>query len=131
MGNIIMSLKEKEQIMVFEQLKRKEISQIVAAQILRISPRWVSEKQKRYLADGMQGVLHKNRGNPSGRAWSKNERNFSIKLFSEDFKDFGPTYGAEKLEELHNIKISKETLRKESRVKSAWPAAEANSYVQI
>ena len=73
----------------------------------------LSEKQKRYLADGMRGVLHKNRGNPSRRAWSKNERDFSIKLFSKDFKDFGPTYGAEKLEELHNIKISKETLRKE------------------
>jgi hypothetical protein len=26
MGNIIMSLKEKEQVVVFEQLKRKEIS---------------------------------------------------------------------------------------------------------
>jgi hypothetical protein len=100
MGNIIMSLKEKEQVMVFDQLKRKEISQSVAAQILNVSPRWISEKQKRYLADGIQGVLHKNRGKPSSRAWNKSEREFSIKLFSGDFKDFGPMYGAEKLEEL-------------------------------
>jgi hypothetical protein len=62
---------EKKQVMVFEQLKRKEISQSVAAQILNVSPRWISEKQKRYLADGIQGVLHKNRGKPSGRTWSK------------------------------------------------------------
>lgn len=122
MGNIIMSLKEKEQVMVFEQLKRKEISQGVGAQILNVSPRWISEKHKRYLADGMQGILHKNRGRPSGRAWSKDERNFSIKLFSGDFKDFGPTYGAEKLEELYNIKISKETLRKELIKEGLWKA---------
>jgi len=34
MENIIMSLKEKEQVMVFKQLKRKEISQDFATQIL-------------------------------------------------------------------------------------------------
>jgi len=33
MEKIIMSLKEKEQVIVFEQLKRKEISQDMAAQM--------------------------------------------------------------------------------------------------
>ncbi len=122
MGNIIMSLKEKEQVMVFEQLKRKEVSQGVAAQILNVSPRWIREKQKRYLADGIQGVLHKNRGKPSKQIWCKNERDFSISLFSGDFKDFGPTYGAEKLEELHGIKISRETLRNELIKEGLWVA---------
>lgn len=122
MGNIIMSLKEKEQVMVFEQLKRKEISQSVAAQILHVSPRWIGKKQKRYLVDGIQGVLHKNRGKPSGRAWDKNERDVAIKLFRGDFQGFGPTYGAEKLEELHNIKVSKETLRKELIKEGLWKA---------
>lgn len=122
MGYIIMSTKEKEQVIVFEQLKRKEISQAVAAQMLGISPRWISEKQKRYLTEGMLGILHKNRGRSSKQAWDKNERDFSMDLFKGDFKDFGPTYGAEKLEELHNIRISKETLRKELIREGLWKA---------
>ena len=122
MGNIIMSLKEKEQVMVFEQLKRGEIRQGVAAQILNICPRWVSEKHKRYLAEGMQGIVHKSRGRQSGRAWNKKERDFAISLFRDEFNGFGPTYGAEKLMELHNIKISKETLRKELTHEGLWKA---------
>jgi len=67
MGKIIMSLKEKEQALVFEQLKRKEISQVVAAQMLKVSERWVRTKLKRYLKHGMQWLVHKSRGKPSKR----------------------------------------------------------------
>jgi len=122
MGNIIMSLKEKERIMVLEQLKRKEINQVTAAQMLGVSPRWVRDIQKNYLANGINGILHKSRGRPSKRAWDVKERNFSISLFLGDFKDFGPTYGAEKLKTLYNIKVSKETLRKELIHEGLWTA---------
>ncbi len=122
MGNIIMSLKEKEQVVVFEQLKRKEISQIVAAQMLKISSRWVSTKLKWYLNKGIQGLIHKSRGRSSGRKWDKNERDIVINLFRGIFKDFGPTYGAEKLEELYQIKVSKETLRQELIREGLWMA---------
>ncbi len=122
MGNIIMSLKEKEQVMVFEQLKRKEISQVVTAQILKMSPRHVRRKLSRYLQEDIAGLVHKNRGRPSNRVWDKEVRDFAVNLFRGDFQGFGPTYGAEKLEELYNIKISKETLRKELIREGLWKA---------
>jgi DNA-binding Lrp family transcriptional regulator len=112
MGNIIMSLKEKEQVVVFEQLKKSEISQVTAGQMLGFSERWVRKKLKRYLAIGILGLIHKNRGRPSQRAWKQEEKDRAIELFRGEFVGFEPTYGAEKLAELYGIKISKETLRK-------------------
>jgi hypothetical protein len=120
MGNIIMSLKEKEQVVVFEQLKRGEISQGTAAQMLNCSTRWVREKMKRYLAIGILGLIHKSRGMPSQKAWKQEERDRAINLFRGEFVGFEPTYGAEKLVELHGIKISKETLRKALIKEGLW-----------
>lgn len=120
MGNIIMSLKEKEQVTVFEQLKRGEISQGTAAQMLNCSTRWVREKMKRYLAIGILGLIHKSRGKPSQNAWEQEERDRAINLFRGEFVGFEPTYGAEKLAELHDIKISKETLRKALIKEGLW-----------
>lgn len=122
MGKIIMSLKEKEQVLVFEQLKRKEISQVVAAQILKVSERWVRTKLKRYLKHGMQGLVHKSRGKPSKRAWNKDKRDFAIDLFKGIFLGFEPTYGAEKLKELYNITVNRETLRKQLILEGLWKA---------
>jgi len=120
MEHIIMSTKEKEQVGVLEQLKRKEISQETAAQMLNVSPRCIRKKFKRYLKDGLNGLVHKNRGKPSGHAWNKNERALVVELFRGDFLDFGPTFGSEKLEELHGIKVSKETLRKALIAEGLW-----------
>lgn len=122
MEKIIMSFKEREQVKVFEQLKRKEISQEVAAKMLHVSVRWVREKLKRYIKSGISGLIHKNRGRPSRRAWKKEEKDFAINLFRTDFKDFGPTYGSEKLKELHQIIVSKETLRKILIQEGLWKA---------
>jgi len=122
MENIIMSLKEKEQVVVFEQLKRGEISQVIAAQMLSFSDRWVRKKLKRYLARGIPGLVHKNRGRPSRRAWNLEEKDCAIELFRGEFLGFEPTYGAEKLAELHDIKISKETLRKALIKAGLWVA---------
>jgi hypothetical protein len=120
MENIIMSLKEKEQVVVFEQLKRKEVSQAMAARMLKMSDRWVRKKLKRYLYQGIPGLVHKSRGRASGREWDKKERDFAINLFKEQFLDFEPTYGSEKLKELYNITISRETLRKELVIEGLW-----------
>ena len=120
MENIIMSAKEKEQVIVFEQLKRSEITQETAAQMLNVSVRWVRKKFKRYLSQGMAGLVHKSRGKPSPRAWKKEEKDKAINLFRNEFKDFEPTYGSEKLAELHDIKISKEALRKYLIQEGLW-----------
>lgn len=44
MDKLIMSKKEREQLIVFKQLKARQITQKVAAQLLDISVRWVRKK---------------------------------------------------------------------------------------
>src|SRR6516162_3960592 len=107
---IIMSRKEKEREKVYEQLVRKEITQEAASQILDLSTRQIRTNLKRYKKDGT--VIHKNRGKPSKRKLDPEKRTFAIELLkSELWCGFGPTFAAEKLDELHNIKISRESIR--------------------
>jgi hypothetical protein len=111
MGNIIMSSKEREQAKVFDRLKRGEITQKIAAEILEISDRWVRTKFDRFLIDGDAGLVHKNRGNPSKKRLSKNIEAILIDLLTNQLQGAGPTFIAEKLDELKGIKLNRETLR--------------------
>lgn len=112
MGNITMSRKERKQLIVFNELKKRVITQIEAASRLSLSTRWVRAKYKRYLQQGDAGLVHTNRGKPNGRKWDGPERTMAINLLkSDDWDGFGPTFAVKKLKQLHGIHINKETLR--------------------
>lgn len=107
---IIMSRKEKEREKVYEQLVRKEITQEAASQILGLGTRQIRTNLKRYKNEGT--VVHKNRGKPSKKKLDPEKRTFAVELLkSELWRDFGPTFAAEKLYDLHNIKINRESVR--------------------
>lgn len=120
MENITMSRKESQQVPIFDRLLRQEISQGAAAKILRISDRQVRNKLKRYKGKGPEGLIHRSRGKPSSRGWNSIECDFAIKLFENEFKNFGPTFASEKLKEIYQIKVSKETLRKKMIEFNVW-----------
>ena len=113
-------MKEREQIAIFDRLKKKEITQAGAAKALGLTRRWVREKFRRYLQHGDQGLVHLNRNRPSTKCWSQDERTLAMSLFEGSFADFGPTLASQKLEELHAIKISRETLRKAMIADGHW-----------
>ena len=120
MEHITMNRKEREQLIVFRKLKNGEITQSEAALQLKVSARWVRKKYKRYQEFGDIGLVHKNRGKASKKRWNEQEKALTIELLQSDWKDFGPTFTAEKLEELKGIKISKETLRKAMIQAGVW-----------
>jgi hypothetical protein len=47
-------------------------------------------------------------------------REFAVTLVRENYADFGPTVAAEKLEEDHGLKVSRETLRKWMQDAGMW-----------
>lgn len=120
MDHITMSRKEINQIVILERLKKGEIMQVVAAQILKLSPRQVRNKMQRFKEYGPAGLVHKRRSSTGNRAWAKEIRNKAMEIIKEYYPDFGPTFAVEKLAQNHAIYTNKETLRKAMIQEGIW-----------
>lgn len=120
MEYLTMNRKEREQAKVFEQVKQGIITQIEAATRLRITDRWVREKIKRFYESGDAGLIHKSRGKQSHQKWSLQKECVLIEHLQGEWAGFGPTFAAEKLEELYGIKVSNETVRRSMIRASLW-----------
>lgn len=105
---------------IFEKLVNKELTQKNAAEILRISDRQVRNILKSFKAKGVKGLISKKRGKSSNRQKEASFKREVLTLIRERYDDFGPTLAAEKLEELHSIKVSNETLRQWMMRANLW-----------
>jgi len=122
MEHITMSKKEREQLIVFDRIKKGETTQKEAALQLGLSERWIRKKLKRYMQNGDVGLIHQSRNKVSPKRWNEHEKALAINLLRSDWRDFGPTFTAEKLKELKGIKINKETLRQAMIEGGVWQA---------
>lgn len=108
---LTMSQKEVDQISIFEKLKNKEIKQAQAGSILHCSIRQVKRKLKAYRQRGPASLVHAARGKPGNRLFAPEFKEQVQVRIAEKYSNFGPTFAAEKLLELDNLKVNKETLR--------------------
>ena len=82
-----------------------------AAVVLGISERQVWRLLKRYRLQGAGGLISLKRGQPSNRKTPYDVRVAVMAVVRSNYADFGPTFAAEKLHELHDLSVSRETLR--------------------
>src|SRR5271165_6719950 len=61
--------------------------------------------------EGATSLLSKRRGKPSNHRLPADVRTLALSIVRERYADFGPTFAAEKLAELHGCSVSRETLR--------------------
>ena len=108
---ITMTKKESRKLHVIKKFNEGYLNRIEASEILSLSTRQVSRLSRRVIEEGDSGIVHKSRGKPSSRRISDETKKRVIKLYRKTYKGFGPTLASEKLLELDNIKLSKETLR--------------------
>lgn len=108
---ITMSAQELSRYEVIKKLIAKQINGTEAAAQLRLSVRQVKRLKAKVLQRGHQGIIHGNRGKASNRKISQQKINQLKRIVGEQYRDFGPTFAAEKLEETHQLKIGKEKLR--------------------
>src|SRR5579872_4345866 len=120
MEHLTMNRKEREQLIVFEKIKKEEITRSTAAIQLGITTRWVRKKYNRYLNDGAAGLVHKNRNKVSPKRWNSDAEALAMDLLREEWKGFGPTFTAEKLKSLKGISVSGETVRKRMIAHGLW-----------
>lgn len=108
---IRMSVKELRRLPIIEKVLRKHLKQKEAAELLGLSDRQIRRVSHRVRKEGERGLIHRNRGRPSNRKYPDKMREDVLRLYQEEYPDFGPTFAREKLLERQGIEIGKETLR--------------------
>lgn len=108
---VSMSAPELDRLTVIERVLEKRLSQVKASKQLGITSRHLRRLIKCYRLRGATGLVSKKRGIPSNRAYPDAVKHAVIALIKVHYHDFGPTLIAEKLDEKHDIQLSRETLR--------------------
>ena len=91
-----MSKKEINQITVFDSIIKGLLKQKEAGLMLKLSPRQIRRKLKRYIQHGFEGLIHRNRGKRSNRSIPEEIKAEIIDLLEKKYKGFDPTQAAEK-----------------------------------
>ena len=111
-GRLPMGQKELLRGKVMELVKRGQMTIRAAAKELKVSYRQGRRIYAAYSAQGDRGLIHGNRGKPSNRKTAEEIQERAVRAYRERYRDFGPTFAAEKLREVEGIEISEDTLRR-------------------
>lgn len=109
---IMLTQEELKKLHIIRKALEGKIKQVEAADMLSLSDRQIRRLTARVRQEGDAGIAHKSRGRPSNRRVDGEIKGKAIRLYRKKYAGFGPTLAAEKLLEIHNIKISDESLRK-------------------
>src|SRR4051794_8685023 len=96
---------------VLRDLDQRRLTAAAAAQLLGLERRQVYRLLKAYRTEGPAGLISKRRGCSSNRRKPEAVRTKALSVIRERYWDFGPTLAAEKLREVHQITLGRETLR--------------------
>lgn len=83
----------------------------MAAKLLGISSRQIRRLRNKVKKEGMSAVVHKLKGKCSNHRIDPLVKEKKLTVLRKTYSDFKPTFATEKLEELHNIRISYGTIR--------------------
>ncbi|VAW18958.1 Mobile element protein, partial [hydrothermal vent metagenome] len=117
---IVMTEKESRRYEIIKELIDGVLDGTEASRQIGLSVRQTKRLKVGVIKKGVAGVIHKNRGKPSNRKIDGKIIEKATKLLKEKYPDFKPTFASEKLFELHNIKISKETTRQIMAKEKLW-----------
>jgi len=131
MGWVMMSERELNRIEVLSQIEDCRLTVGAAANVLGLTQRQVYRLLNRYRTDGAAALRHKARGVKPNNRIRSGVRDFALTLIKEHYADFGPTLAAEMLADRHDLKVSRETLRKWMSEAGIWlPRAQRRQFHQ-
>ncbi len=107
-----MSRDERERMTVMLGVKRRELTQVQAAQLMGLGYRQTKRVWRRYQAEGDAGLVHRLRGQPGLRRKPPVLRiQVLARAAQERYADFGPTLLAEELAK-EGIRVDHDTVRR-------------------
>ena len=117
---ITMSRSEIDRMSVLRDLAEDRIRVSEAARLMGLGRRQVLRLAKAYRQRGPAALVSKRRGKRSNRSYPIGLRAEVIGLIRERYSDFGPTLAAEKLFDLHGIRLGRETIRQWMMAAGFW-----------
>jgi hypothetical protein len=118
-----MTQAERDRLVALKKAKKKLITQKQAAEEIGITERQVRRLLRKLRGKGDQAVIHELRGRESNRKLSSEVEQRAITILADPvYRGFGPTLASEYLHKLHQITVSKETLRRWMAKGGLWRA---------
>ena len=118
-----MTQAERDRLVALKKAKKKLITQKQAAEEIGVTERQVRRLLRKLRRKGDRAVIHELRGRASNRKLPTEMEQRAITVLSDPvYRGFGPTLAAEYLHNLHEITVSKETLRRWMAEAGLWKA---------
>lgn len=111
-GILAMSKTEADRLRIIGQVEKQAITIEEASELLNLSQRQIYRILKKVKEEGSKGIIHKLRGKPSNRGYSRRIKKKIIEIYRKQYWDYGPTLFSEMLIKYHNISLNDETLRR-------------------
>jgi transposase len=96
---------------LMQRLVDNRLKQAEVAALLNLSVRQVKRLLRAYRQGGAGALVSKRRGKASNHQLPQETKDQALKLIKTRYSDFGPTLAREKLLDLHDIKLSVESVR--------------------
>jgi transposase len=106
-----MSQKEVHRAHVFQQVAQHKLSLVEAAAMINLSYRQAKRINRRFLAEGLAGLVHRTRGRPAANALDPALAARILQLRQDKYVDFNDTHFTEMLDEIEGISVSREKVR--------------------
>jgi DNA-binding Lrp family transcriptional regulator len=118
-----MTQAERDRLVALKKAKKKLITQKQAAEEIGVTERQVRRLLRKLRRKGDRAVIHELRGRASNRKLPAEMEQRAITVLSDPlYRGFGPTLAAEYLDKLHQIAVSKETVRQWMVQAGLWRA---------
>src|SRR5262245_52022701 len=112
METFTMSRKEVPRAGLIKAALAGKITTEEGARALRLSQRQFKRLKARFRRDGLRGLVHRGRGQPSPRRCAAAVRAAVVQLLTTTYAGFNDVHLTEKLQELHALPISRATVRR-------------------
>jgi predicted ArsR family transcriptional regulator len=119
---ITLSQRERDRLKVLHEVQQKQLTQVGAAERLKVSDRHVRRMLLGLRERGDRSLVHGLRGRPSNRKLATRFEQKILARLRQRYADFGPTLAAEHLAQ-EGFSVSRETLRKWMTQAALWPTA--------
>ena len=105
------TLDEVNRLKIIQDVVDRRLTTQMASQRLGISDRQCRRLLSRYRESGPLGMANRRRGKPSNNQLPDGLAQYALSIIRDRYTDFGPTLACDKLAELHDVHLSKETVR--------------------